>query len=176
MSEPTIDCGPCILRAWRAADLDPLVRFADNPKIARGLRDRFPSPFTRADGEAWLALMATERTDWRFAVEVDGLACGGLGFHPGEDVHRIAAELGYWLGEPFWGRGILAAALRAVVPRAMERFGLERVWAGVYANNPGSMRALEKGGFAREGLQHRAVIKHGEVLDLVVYARLRSAS
>ena len=173
MSEPTIECGPCTLRAWRADDLESLVRLADNPKIARGLRDRLPSPLTRVDGEKWLAMMASERHDWRFAIEVDDVAAGGLGFHPGEDVHRITAEVGYWLAEPLWGRGILAAALNAVVPRAMDRFGLERVYAGVYANNPASMRALEKAGFQREGIARRAVIKHGEVLDMVVYARLR---
>ena len=169
----TFDCGVCRLRAWRTDDAASLALHANNEKISRGLRDRFPFPYTLEAAESFLA-MATQK-EWIFAIDVDGAAVGGLGFHPGEDVHRIDAEIGYWLAEPYWGRGIVPAALRAVVPAAMEALGLERVHAGVFANNPASMRVLEKAGFVREGVHRRAVLKRGEVLDLVMYARLRGA-
>lgn len=165
------DCGACVLRPWRGDDLESLLAHANNAHVSRGLRDRFPFPYTRADGEAFLALPAG--TEWRFAIEVDGCAVGGIGVRPGEDVHRIDAEVGYWLGEALWGRGIVSAALNTLVPRAFEQLDLERVHAGVYSNNPASMRVLEKAGFAREGVMRRAVVKRGEVLDLVMYARLR---
>jgi RimJ/RimL family protein N-acetyltransferase len=171
--EPTLDCGPCVLRAWRRDDLDALLRHADNPNVARGLRDRFPSPYTRADGERFLASLPSLRHEWRFAIEVGGEAAGGLGFHPGEDVHRHSAEVGYWLGEAHWGRGIVPAALRAVVPLAMAQLHLLRVHAGVYSNNPTSMRALERAGFEREGVQRCAALKHGALLDVIVFARVR---
>lgn len=171
--EPIIDCGPCRLRPWRPDDLDALVRHANDPDVARNLRDRFPHPYTRAHGVAFLAAVVEPHRDWRYAIEVDGEACGGLGIHPGEADERIRAEVGYWLGKAHWGRGIVTAALRAVVPRAMQAFALERVFAGVFSANPASMRTLERAGFQREGVQRRSVIKHGVVLDTVVYARLR---
>ena len=171
--EPVIDAGPCRLRAWRDDDLEALLRHADNPAVSSGLRDRFPSPYTRADGEAFLASCSAPRDDWRFALEVDGEAAGGLGLRPGDDVHRHVAELGYWLGEQFWGRGIVLAAIAAALPLAMTQLRLLRIEAGVYSNNPRSMRVLEKAGFVREGVHRCAVIKRGEVLDVVSYARVR---
>lgn len=160
------------LRAWRAEDAESLARHGNNEKVSRGLRDRFPYPYSLADAERYLTIAPA--LPWVFAIEIDGAAAGGLGFHPGEDVHRVSAEVGYWLAEPYWGRGIVPAALRLVVPAAMDALELERVHAGVYSNNPSSMRVLEKAGFTREGVQRRAVIKRGEILDLVMYARLRA--
>jgi RimJ/RimL family protein N-acetyltransferase len=155
------------------SDLDALVRHADDPEVSRCLRDRFPFPYTRADGEAYLASCAEPHDDWRFAVEVDGAAVGGMGFHPGEDVHRHGAEVGYWLGRALWGRGIALAALRAAVPAAMAHFSLHRVFAGVYSSNPTSMRVLEKAGFQREAVLRCAAVKRGGLLDVSVYAIVR---
>ncbi len=173
MSEPVIEAGVCTLRPWRADDLDALVRHADSPDVSRCLRDRFPSPYTRADGETFLRACAEPHDDWRFAIEVAGEAVGGLGFHPGEDVHRHSAEVGYWLGTALWGRGIAVAALRAAVPAAMAHFGLYRVFAGVYSSNPTSMRVLEKVGFVREAVLRCAAVKRDELLDVAVYAVVR---
>ena len=116
MDAPVLACGPCVLRPWRREDLESLVRHADNPNVARGLRDRFPSPYTRADGEWFLDDVRKPRGEWRLAIEVDGAAVGGVGVRPGEDVHRISAEIGYWLGEAYWGRGIAPAMLTTVAP------------------------------------------------------------
>ena len=173
MDAPVLACGPCVLRPWRREDLDSLVRHADNPNVARGLRDRFPNPYTRADGERFLDDAQKPHGEWRLAIEVDGEAVGGVGVRPGQDVHRISAEIGYWLGEAYWGHGIAPAMLTALVPHAMQRFDLCRVSAGVYHDNPRSMRALEKAGFEREGTLRCAAIKHGRLLDLVMYSRVR---
>jgi [ribosomal protein S5]-alanine N-acetyltransferase len=172
-SEPTIDCGACVLRAWRADDAASLQRHADDPRVSRALRDRFPSPYTAADAAGFLAGCAEPHDDWRFALTVDGTAVGGLGLHPGEDVHRHAAEVGYWLGVDYWGRGIMAAALRVVVPVAMAHFGLYRVHAGVYSGNRASMRLLERVGFRRDGVLPCAACKRGELLDVHVYSVTR---
>ena len=168
-----LDCGVALLRAWRPDDLDSLVANASHADVSRGLRDRFPYPYTGDDGRAWLA-RAVDESDRAWALEIDGQAVGGVSLHPGSDVHRHSAELGYWLGRRYWGRGIMTAVIRAFADPAMEVFRLHRLHAAIYANNPASMRVLEKAGFEREGTQKSAVVKRGELLDLVVYARTRS--
>lgn len=156
----------CTLRPWRASDLESLVLHADDPNVSAHLRDRFPSPYTRADGIAFLG----GEHPHDLAIEVDGAAVGGVGLRLGEDVHRRSAEIGYWLGQAYWGRGIVTEAAGAVTRRAIEEHGLLRLEAHVFANNPASARVLEKNGYVLEGRLRRAVVKRGEVLDALVYA------
>ncbi len=167
----TIPAGPCVLRPWRQGDLRSLTRHADDRRVWLGLRDRFPHPYTEADGRDWLVRAAAD--PFNFAIDVGGQAVGSVGFIPGEDVHRVSAEIGYWLGAAFWGRGIATAAVRAATDWAFATHDWERLFAGVFASNPASMRVLEKAGYRREGVQRRSVVKDGTVLDQVVYARLR---
>lgn len=167
-----VECAGARLRAWRPEDLESLVANASHADVSRGLRDRFPYPYTGDDGRAWLA-RAVDESERAWAIEIDGAAVGGVSLHPGVDVHRHSAELGYWLGRRYWGRGIMTRVIGAFAVPAMQAFRLHRLYATVYANNPASMRVLEKAGFAREGTQKSAVMKRGELLDLVVYARTR---
>lgn len=159
----------CVIRPWRASDLDALVRHADNPKIAANLRDAFPSPYTRKDGEAWLAIAAAMRPASSFALEVAGEAAGGLGLHLRGDVERVSAEVGYWLGEAHWGKGVLTAALRAFSPWAMQAFALTRLYALPFAGNRASRRVLEKAGFTLEAILRKSAIKGGVVVDQALY-------
>jgi len=169
---PRLECGVARLRPWRSDDLDSLVANASHADVSRGLRDRFPYPYTGDDGRAWLA-RAVDESDRAWAIDLDGAAIGGVSLHPGTDVHRHSAELGYWLGRRYWGRGLMSAIIAAFAPRAMGAFRLHRLYATVYANNPASMRVLEKAGFEREGVHKSAVVKRGELLDIVMYARVR---
>lgn len=171
---PRLDCAVAVLRAWRPDDLDSLVANASHADVSRGLRDRFPYPYTGDDGRAWLA-RAVDESDRAWAIEIDGLAVGGVSLHPGSDVHRYSAELGYWIGRRFWDRGIMSAIIAGFAAEAMFAFRLHRLFATVYANNPASARVLEKAGFVREGVQKSAVVKRGQLLDLIVYARVRDA-
>ena len=171
---PRLDCDVAVLRAWRPDDLDSLVANASHADVSRGLRDRFPYPYTGDDGRAWLA-RAVDESDRSWAIEIDGLAVGGVSLHPGSDVHRHSAELGYWIGRSIWGRGVMSAIIARFAPEAMSAFRLHRLFAAVYANNPASARVLEKTGFVREGVQKSAVVKRGELLDLIVYARVRDS-
>lgn len=155
-------------------DLDSLVANASDENVSRGLRDRFPYPYTGNDGRAWLA-RAVDESDRSWAIEIDGLAVGGVSLHPGSDVHRFSAELGYWIGSNYWNRGLMSKVLTRFADEAMTSFGLHRLFATVYANNLASARVLEKAGFAREGVQKSAVVKRDELLDLIVYARVRSS-
>ena len=167
---PVIDCGPCTLRPWREGDVPSLVRHANDREVWRQLRDRFPHPYTPADAEAWVGLTAAEDPPVHFAIEVGGEAVGGIGLELGEDVERISAELGYWLGRAHWGRGIVSAAASAVTAYALTELGLTRVFALPYAENRASIRVLEKAGYVREGRLRRAALKDGTVLDQELFA------
>lgn len=164
-----IDCGVCVLRRWHADDLEALVRHANNRNVWVTLRDRFPYPYTEEAGRAWLASSASQDPPTALAIVVDGEAAGGLGIIPGSDVNRHTGEIGYWLGEAYWGRGIATAAVSHFVPWAARTFGLVRVFADVFETNPASMRVLEKCGFAREGVLRKHACKDGRYLDQIIY-------
>lgn len=163
----------CALRPWRAGDEPALVRYANNRSVSGNLKDRFPSPYTAADAAAWVAHAGGQTPVVNFAIVVDGGAAGGIGVELGHDVYHKSAEIGYWLGEPFWGRGIATEALRAVTDYAFATFDIIRLEAGVFAWNPASARVLEKVGYTLEGRLRQAVVKHGRVVDRLIYGLLR---
>ena len=167
-----LDCGAAIVRPWRAEDRASLVRFANNRKVWRNLKDRFPHPYTEQDADSWLALARTSPERAGSAIEIEGVAVGGVGLVPLTDVHARSAHIGYWLGEPYWGRGIMTAVVGAVTEHAFGELGILRLEAPVFAWNPASMRVLEKCGYAREGVMRRSVIKDGEVIDSMLYAKV----
>ncbi len=168
--ELVLPCGR--LRPWRHTDLDALVRHADDERVARNVRDLFPHPYSREDGERWLAHCTAQGRATSLAIEVGGEAVGGIGMTPGEDVHRIRAEVGYWLAHACWGRGIMTEAVRAYSDYLVEKRGFIRLEAPVFETNPASARVLEKAGYTLESRQRRAVIKRGQVLDLLMYVRV----
>jgi RimJ/RimL family protein N-acetyltransferase len=162
----------CIVRTWRRDDLDGLVRHANNLNIAKHLRDRFPHPYTRSSGEAFLAHVAGEEEPSNLAIEVDGEAAGAIGFVPGTDVERFSAEIGYWLGEQHWGRGIVTEALVLVTQAVFDQLNLLRLFALPFADNAGSIRVLEKAGYVREGILRSSSVKYGQPRDQAIYARI----
>jgi RimJ/RimL family protein N-acetyltransferase len=161
------------LRPWREGDQAALVRYADNRNVSVNMRNRFPFPYSTADADAWIAHTATQTPVCNFAIVVDATAVGGIGVELGSDVFHRSAEIGYWLGEPFWGRGIATEALGAVTEYAFATFDILRLEAGVFGWNPASARVLEKAGYTLEGRMRRAVVKHGRVGDRLIYGRLR---
>ncbi|HZH43246.1 MAG TPA: GNAT family protein [Lysobacter sp.] len=161
------------LRPWRAQDRDALLRHANDEQVSRGLRDRFPYPYTAQDAERFLGGQVLDPREPAFAIEIDGEASGGIGAHPGADVERHSAEIGYWLGRAHWGQGHMSRVLAVFAPWAMRTLALHRLWAKVYANNPASARVLEKNGFEFEGRMRCAIVKRGELLDALLYARTR---
>ena len=168
-----LDCGVCIVRLFRTDDAEELQAIANDPEIARTLLDLFPNPYTLDDARAWIALNARDDAT-NFLIEVDGVPGGAVGYTRFDAERRCTAETGYWIARKFWGRGIATAALKAVAGLAFERDDIVRLEAGVYSNNPASMRVLEKCGFEREGIFRRDTIKNGEILDRMMYAKLRS--
>jgi len=159
------------LRSWTKEDAPSLVKYADNPKIAGNMRDRFPHPYTLTDAERFITMATTTTKALLLAIEVNGEAAGAIGITPLNDEYKKTAEIGYWLAEPYWGRGIMTDVVKAVVPVAFEHFDIVRIQAGVYSKNPASMRVLEKAGFEREAVHKKTVFKNGVVMDEVVFVR-----
>jgi len=162
-----------VLRAWKPGDEPSLVRHANSRTIWRNLRDAFPHPYTLADAKRWIEVANPIMPITNFAIVVDGAAVGAIGLVLREDVFRRSAEIGYWLGEEFWGRGIVTEAVRAVTDYAFETFDLCRVYAGVFEWNPASMRVLEKAGYEFECRMKKSVTKDGETIDEFIYAVVR---
>ena len=166
--------GVCDVRSWRRGDAAALGAHANNRKIWLNLRDRFPHPYTARDARAFLRSVLGARPETNFAIDVDDQAVGGIAFHVQSDVERVGAELGYWLGEPYWGRGIATEAVRAVTGHALASPDLRRVFALPFAENRASARVLEKAGFTLEGVLRSSAMKDGRVLDQLLYARIRA--
>ncbi len=171
--EVELDCGPCRLRALRKQDAAGIARHANNPKVAMHLRDRFPHPYSVDDFFGFFDYVAQSRDECVACIEVAGEPAGAVGLQFRQDIERCSAELGYWIGEPFWGRGIMTAAIRCFTAWAMPRFELTRVYAEVFADNLSSGRVLEKAGFVRVGVLCKAAIKHGRYHDYVLYDLIR---
>ncbi len=164
----------CRLRPWAQSDIDALPAIANNRALWRNLRDQFPHPYTRESAEWWVNHCLSNPPDLLpLAIEVDGALAGAIGLEYGVGERRHSAEIGYWLGEPFWGRGIASDALGTFCRYAFEEKNIVRLFAEVFAPNTASARVLEKNGFTREAVLHHAIFKDGEYLDAFHYARLR---
>ena len=163
----------CTIRPWRLDDAESIAKHANNRKVWLAVRDRFPHPYTFQDAHEFLQRATTEQPEMKFCIEIEGVAVGGIGVHPGEDVHRHTATMGYWLSEQYWGRGTMTEAVTAVTNFCFENFPLRRISAEVFANNPASARMLEKAGFILEGRLRNHVLKDGELLDSLLYARTK---
>ncbi len=127
--------------------MDALLRYANNPKIAANLRDQFPHPYTRRDAIDYLNYVRMSDIPMSFAVEHGGEAIGGIGFKLGVDIARLTVEMGYWLGEPFWGRGFATRAVAASSDWAFDNYKVVRIFATVFSENKASIRVLEKCGY-----------------------------
>jgi ribosomal-protein-alanine N-acetyltransferase len=166
--------GDHLIRNWCKADAVPLQRYADNRKIWLNLRDIFPHPYTLEDARWWVANASQEDPECSFAIATVNEPIGGIGLVLGEDVNRYNAELGYWLAEPFWGRGITTDGVRTFTEWAFEHFSLNRIFATPFAGNYASERVLEKARFTREGVLTNAIVKDGVIRDQVMYAKIRA--
>jgi len=165
-----LDLSRCQVRSYLGSDAASLARHADNRKIWLNLRDAFPHPYSIRDARAFIRAARRDRPERFFAIAVEGAAVGGIGFTLQRDVERVSAEIGYWLGEEFWGRGITTEALQALTGYAMRTHELTRLYAVPYEWNPASFRVLEKAGYVLEGRMRRSAMKDGKILDQLLYA------
>jgi RimJ/RimL family protein N-acetyltransferase len=157
------------------ADADALVRHANNINVARQLRDRFPHPYSRANAHAFLKAATSAVGSDNLAIDVNGEAAGAIGHVAGTDVERYSAEIGYWLGEEHWGRGVATEALVLVTAHLFTTSNILRLFALPFADNLGSIRVLEKAGYVREALLRSSSVKYGKPRDQALYAKVNPA-
>ncbi len=163
------------LRHFKNGDQESLIENANNIKIFNNVKDTFPHPYTYADASWWIEFKKkTDKPTDCFAIDIDGKVIGAVGIIIGSDVQRVTAEIGYWLGENYWGKGIAPEALKQMTNYAFETFPeIVRLWAAVFEYNKPSMRVLEKAGYELEGICRKGAIKNDEVIDEYVYVKFR---
>lgn len=163
-----------LLRPWRYGDEVSLVKHADNRKIWMNLTDAFPHPYTIAHARRWIGLCQDEpRRSSMFAIEIEGEAAGGIGFERLTGIHRMTAQIGYWVGESHWGKGIATEALRLVSRYAFAEYPFVRLQAEVFEWNLASARVLQKAGYTEEARMRRNCIKDGRIIDEIIYALIK---
>lgn len=165
----------CTIRQWRLSDKERLVEMLNNKKILDNLRDGIPYPYTPADGEAYIsAMLAADPTKtFAFAITVDDVVIGSIGVFRQENIHSRTAEVGYYIGEPYWGKGYTTSAVKQVCQYIFENTDIIRIFADPFAYNTASCRVLEKAGFQFEGTLRSNAVKNGKVLDMRMYARIK---
>jgi RimJ/RimL family protein N-acetyltransferase len=164
--------GDYVIRSYESGDFAALMKYANNAAIARQLLDHFPHPYTEAAVHEWLRAAQEQDPEVSFAIATPDELIGGVGLLLRDDVFRCTAEVGYWLGEPFWGRGIATRVLQVFSRWAFQELDFARIQAHVYEINPASCRVLEKAGFTLEGRLRKGAFKNGRLMDLFLYALL----
>jgi len=164
-----------ILRALTPKDAPILAQYANNPLIAQRLTDAFPHPYTVQQAQDFIAKVTQQQPRQVSAITVDDVFVGCIGIHPKEDIWQHNAELGYWVAQPFWGKGIMTAAIQQVLQYGWTTFPtLQRIYARPFGSNIGSARVLEKAGFQLEARLYRTIFKAGVYEDELIYGIWKS--
>ena len=161
------------LRPMQDSDKTVLSNLINNKKISDNLRDIVPFPYTEQDGEFFINMTKNENPVVTFAIEYKGDFCGVIGLVPQKDVYRKSAEIGYWIGEPYWNKGIATIAVKLVTEYGLNVLGFNRIHTGVFEYNKASMKVLEKNGFEKEGIFRKSVFKNGQFRDEHRYSIIR---
>lgn len=162
-----------VLREWENDDSEELALIANNKKIYDNLRDALPHPYEIEDAKSYISFMRANQKDVGLAIEVDGQLAGSIGAFFKDDVYRKNAEIGYYLGEDYWGKGIMTKAIQSLTQYVFENHDVIRIYAEPFARNIGSRRALEKAGFILEGVLKKSVIKNNIIEDSCIYALIK---
>ena len=162
-----------ILRSLNNDDAPALAALANNKKIWLNVRDALPHPYTLNDAFFFIDLIKNNDPQTSFAIEYDGALCGMIGLVPQKDVYRLTAEIGYWLGEPFWNKGIITKAVALITNYAFDVLGFIRIHTGIFEYNIASMKVLEKNGYKKDGVFEKSVIKDGKIFNEHRYSKLK---
>ena len=162
---------------WKIEDAAALAETINNEKVTANLRDGIPFPYTEKDGEEFInkTLSAEKDTQYGFSITFEGKVIGSIGVYRRENVHRLTAEIGYYIGEPYWGKGIITDAIKQMCEYVFKNTDIVRIFATPYSHNKASCRALEKAGFQLEGVMRCEAIKNGKMLDSMMYALIKPA-
>ncbi len=162
------------LRPWRISDLENLVKYGNNKNIADNMTDGFPHPYTEHAGAAFIERISLDQPLKVLAITFNDEVIGSIGVFPLQDIFRKNAELGYWIAEPFWNKGVATNAIGLMTDYGFSTFDLTRIFARPFGTNKGSQKALEKAGFVLEARFSDTFIKNGEFKDELVYAIRRT--
>ena len=168
----------CRIRKWELSDAKDLAMALSNKKVQDNLRDGFPYPYTEQDGIEFISTMlsADENETFAFAITVDNIAVGSISVFRQGNIHRRTAELGYYIAEEYWGRGIMTEAVRQICEYVFSKSDITRIYAEPFAYNTASCRVLEKAGFQYEGTLRSNAIKNGKVIDMKMYSKIKELS
>ena len=168
----------CKIRKWELSDAADLAAALSNKKVQDNLRDGLPYPYTEQDGIEFIsAMLSADRNDiFAFAITIDDKAIGSIGAFRQDNIHKQTAELGYYIGEDYWGKGIMTEAVKQICEFVFSKSDIIRIYAEPFAYNTASCRVLEKAGFQYEGTLRKNAVKNGKVLDMKMYSLLREES
>ena len=166
----------CSIRPWRMEDAESIAAALNNPKIHANLRDGLPLPYMTKDAQAYIGAMLSAPQDsaYAFAITVDDRAIGSIGVFRRENIHSRTAEMGYYIAEPYWGKGLMSLAVEQTVAYIFKNTDIMRIFAEPFCYNAASRKVLEKNGFTLEGILRENAVKNGKVLDMALYALLKS--
>lgn len=159
------------LRQWQSGDEESLMKNANNYNIWRNLKDIFPHPYTIEGAHGWIKI--AQKSPEAFAIVIDNEAVGGIGILLKDDIYRKNAEIGYWLGEAHWGKGIMSSAIIEIVDYTFKNYDIHRIYAGVFEYNLVSMRVLEKAGFHQEAVLKQSLFKENQFYDEYIFVKFR---
>jgi len=165
--------GDLIIRRFIQADREDLVKLADNARVSRYLTESFPYPYTLEAADDWMVKVGLEQEPHNLAIEWEGQFVGGIGLLPLKGIYCQTTEIGYWLGERYWGKGLASEALALMLRHSFSSLNYIRIQATVFAENKRSARVLEKNGFICEGVLRQHITKDGRIHDATLYAILR---
>lgn len=160
------------LRTWQHADAQQLATIANNRNVWNNVRDHLPNPYTVTNALQWIAHCKDEKPSVNFAITFNGEPVGSIGCKRKEDVERKNIEIGYFLGEKYWGKGIATEAVRLLLEYIKQQFDVERAYAEVFEHNKASMKVLQKNGFYLESIRRKSVIKNNILLNDYVWVKM----
>ena len=165
----------CRIRKWRMSDAEDLARAVSNKKVQDNLRDGLPFPYTEQDGAEYIGAMlsADENNTFAFAVAINDKAIGSISVFRQENIHRRTAELGYYIAEEYWGKGVMTEAVKQICEYVFKNSDIVRIYAEPFADNTASCRVLEKAGFQFEGILKNNAVKNGKIIDMKIYALIK---
>lgn len=158
------------LRPWQLTDIESLTKYANNKNLTTYFTNRFPVPYTKNDAKNFIEMALNDSPLLKYAIEINGEAVGGIDFHPQADILCKNIEIGYWIGEPFWGKGIMTEVVKQIIIIGFERFDVTRIYAKCFGGNIGSQKVLENAGFKLEAKFENIIYKYNTFQDELIYA------
>ena len=165
--------GDVVLRELMDSDLEKLAIYANNEKVSINLRDAFPKPYTIENAAHFKKMIDSQNPKTFFAIEYQNNYVGNISLSPGTDVYRKSAEIGYFIGEPFWNKGIVTKAVNVITEWGFSQLDIVRIYTGVFEYNQGSQRVLEKCGFVKEAVFKKSICKNNMIFDEIRFAKLK---